>query len=62
MFKIRLQGLFLLVFLEQANISPWGYPSFTQPKPKSNQVNFLSDFRNLNKQLKIKAYTMPKIN
>ena len=44
------------------NYSEWGAPSFAQPKCKSNQVYFLSDFRNLNKQLKQKPYTMPKIN
>ena len=40
----------------------WGDPSFAQPKPKSNQVRFISDFRNLNKQLKHKPYPMPNIN
>ena len=37
-------------------------PYFAQPKPKSNQVCFLSKFRNLNKKLKRKPYPMPKIN
>ena len=33
-----------------------------KPKHKTNQVRFLSDFRNLNKQLKRKPYPMSKIN
>ena len=35
---------------------------FPKPRPKSNRVRFISDFRNLNKQLKRKPYPMPKIN
>ena len=44
------------------NDSEWGAPYFNKPKPKSNQVHFLSDFMNLNKKLKRKPYPMPKIN
>ena len=54
--------LVLLGVLEVVNNSEWGAPSFAQPKPKSNWVHFLSDFRNLNKQLKQKPYPIPKIN
>ena len=43
------------------NEPEWGYPSFAQPKPKTNQVIFLSDYRTLNKQLKHETYPMPKI-
>ena len=39
-----------------------GAPTFAKSKPKSNQVSFLSDFININKQLKLKPYTMPNIN
>ena len=42
--------------------SEWGAPSFTQPKPTENQVRFLSEFRNLNKKLKLEKYPMPNIN
>ena len=42
------------------NYSEWESPSFAQPKPKSNQVRFLSDFRNLNKKIKRKPYPIPK--
>ena len=51
-----------LVVLEVAHDSEWGAPYFAQPKPKPNQVRFISEFRNLNKQLKRKPYPMPKIN
>ena len=62
MFKKQIGHLVLLGVLEVENDSEWGGPSFSQPKPKSNIVHFLSDFRNLNKQLKRKSYHMPKIN
>ena len=44
------------------NDSEWGAPSFAQPKTKTNRLRFLSDYRNLNKQLKPKLYPMLKIN
>ena len=62
MFKKKVECLLLLGFLRVENDSEWGSPSFSQPKPKSNLVSFLSDFINLNKQLKRKPYPMPKIN
>ena len=62
MFKNEVGRLFLLGVLKVSNYSEWGAPSFAQPKPKSKQVNFLSDFMNLNKKLKRKTYPMPKIN
>ena len=40
----------------------WVAPLFAQPKPKSNRVRFLSDFRNVYKQLKRKPYPIPNIN
>ena len=57
-----IKRLVLLGVLGVANYSEWGDPFFSQHKPKSNQVHFLSDLRNLNKQLKHKTYPMPKIN
>ena len=51
MFKKEVERLVLLGVLEVANDSEWGAPSFSQTKPKSNQVRFLSDSRNINKQL-----------
>ena len=50
MFKQEVEYLVILVFLELANDSEWVAPSFAKPKPKSNQVHFLSEFRNLNKK------------
>ena len=62
MIKKEVERLVLLGVLEIENDSEWVSPSFAQPKPKSNQIHFISDFRNLNKQLKHKPYTMPNIN
>ena len=60
MVKTEVEYLVLLVVLELAIDSEWGAPSFEQPKPKSNQVHFLSDFKNINKQVKQKPYTIAK--
>ena len=54
MFKQGVEDLVILGVLDLANDSEWLAPSFVKPKPKSNQLNFLSEFRNLNKQLKQK--------
>ena len=62
MFKKDVKCWVLLGVVEVANDSEWGDPNFAQPKPKSNWVSFLSEFRNLNKQLKKKPYPMSKIN
>ena len=63
MFKKQVGILVLVgVVLEVENDSEWLAPYFAQPKPKSNQVQFLSEFRNINKQLKRKPYPMPKVN
>ena len=39
-----------------------GSPILITARPKSSRVRFLSYFRNINKQLERKPYTMPKIN
>ena len=52
----------LLGVLKNSNDSDWGAPYFAQPKPLRNQVWFLSDFINLNKQFNQKPYPIPKIN
>ena len=62
MIKREVESVVLLGFLELVNYLGWGSPYFAQPKPKSNQVRLLSDFRNLNKKLKRKPYPMPTIN
>ena len=56
MVKKEAERLVLLGVLEVANYSEWGFPPFAQPKPKSYRLRFLSDFRNLNKELKRKPY------
>ena len=50
-----------LGFLEKANKSKRVARSFTQPQLKNNCVGSLSDFRNLNRQIKSKPYPIPKI-
>ena len=62
MFKREVDSLVLLGVIGRATNSEWGDPYFAQPKLKSNRVRFLSDFRNINKQLSRKPYSMPKIN
>ena len=52
MFKKGVEVFLLLGALKVANDSEWVSPSFTHPKPKSNQVHFLGNFININKQLK----------
>ena len=62
MLKKEVGRLVLLGVLELANHSKRGAPSFSKLKPKSNRVHFISDFRNINKQLKRKTYPIPKVN
>ena len=49
------------MILEEANDSERRAASFAEPKAKTNRIRFLSDFRNLNRQLKRKPYPKPKI-
>ena len=62
MFKHEVEHLLLLGVLELANNSEWVAPYFSKTKTKSNQVQFLSYFRNLDRQLKQKQCPMPRIN
>ena len=62
MFKKEAKRLVISEVLEEANESEWGAPSFAQKKAKMIRVRFLSDFRNLNRPLKRKPYTIPKIS
>ena len=62
MLKKEVKYLVLLGVLEVANNSDCVSSSFTQLKPESNWVSFLSNFRKLNKLLKQKTYPMHKIN
>ena len=54
MFKQEVEHLVILGVLELANDSEWVAPSFAKPEPKSNQLQFLSEFSNINKQLEQK--------
>ena len=60
-FRKYFERLVSLGVIEEANDPEWGAPSFAQPKVKTNRVIFLSEFRNLNRQLKQNLYLMPKI-
>ena len=60
MFRKEVEILVRLVVLKEANDSQWEAPSFVHPKEKTNRIIFLSDFQNLNRQLKRKPYPMPK--
>ena len=57
-----MERLVLLGLIKHSNDSEWVAPSFAQPKTKTNWVCLLSDFINLNRRIKCKPYTMPKIN
>ena len=62
MFKMEVEHSVLLGVPEIANDSEWGALFFVKHKYKSNRVSFLSEFRNLNKKLNRKIYSMPNIN
>ena len=61
MLKKWIERLVRLGVFEVANDSEWRASYFAQPKPKSNRVHFLNEFRNINKQLKQKPYRTPKL-
>ena len=56
--KQGVENLVILRVLEIANYWEWVAPSLVKTKPKWNQVHFLSEFKNLNKQLNQKQYPM----
>ena len=61
MFRKEVEIMVKLGVTKEANYPEWGAPSFAHPKTKTNQIRFLSDFQNLNRQLQRKSYTIPKI-
>ena len=61
MFRKEVNRLVLLGLIVEANDSEWGAPSFAQPNTKTDSIRFLSDFHNLNRQLKRKPYPVTKI-
>ena len=52
MLKEEVEHLVEIGVLEKVNESKWGDLYFEKPKPKSVRVSFLSNFRDLNKQIK----------
>ena len=62
MFKEEVKRLVILGVQQHENDSKLGTPYIAEPKPKTNWVILLSDFRNLNRQLKYKPYTMLEIH
>ena len=62
MFKNEIERLVLLGVFEVAKNSQQVSPPFSQPKPKSNQVCFLIDFRNLHRQVQRKTHPILKTN
>ena len=61
MLRKELQRLVILGVIKHLYYSKWGSPYFSQPKVKANWVFFLSDYHNLNGQLKHNPCPMPKI-
>ena len=61
-FKQEIDTLVDLGVLEKDSSSQWAAPSFTQSKKNPNELRFLSDFCQLNKQMVRKPYPLPKIS
>ena len=61
MFRKEVERIVKLGVLNDANDSELTAPSLVQYKTKTHRVRFLSDFRNLKRQLKRKPYPIPKI-
>jgi hypothetical protein len=59
-FKSEIERLVSLGVLKKVNRSQWGAPTFLIPK-KDGTVNFISNFRELNKRIKRQPYPIPKI-
>ena len=61
MFRKEVNRLVLLGLIVEANDSEWVATSFVHSNTKTARIRLLSDFHNLNRQLKRKPYPMPKI-
>ena len=61
MFRKEVNIIVLLELIVEAINSEWGAPSFPQQNTKTDSIIFLSDFHNLNRQLKRKPYPVTKI-
>ena len=60
-FRKEVNRLVLLGLIVEENESEWGAPYFAQPNTKTDCIRLLSEFHNLNRQLKRKPYPMTKI-
>ena len=58
--KMEVERLCEAGVLKQVNQAEWAAPTFIIPK-KDGSVRFISDFRELNKQIKRKPFPIPKI-
>jgi hypothetical protein len=58
--KLEVERLCDIGVLKKVNRSKWAAPTFIVPK-KDGSVQFISDFRKLNKRIKQKPYPIPKI-
>ena len=58
--RTEVERLCKIGVLKKVNRSEWGAPTFIIPK-KDQTVRFISDFRELNKQIKRKPFPIPKI-
>ena len=61
MFRGEVKRLVILKEIKHANEPEWVANSFAQPKAKTIRVILLSDYWNLNRQLKCKTNLMSKI-
>jgi len=58
--RTEVERLCKIGVLKKVNRSEWGAPTFIIPK-KDQTVRFISDFRELNKQIKRKPFPIPKM-
>jgi hypothetical protein len=59
-FRREVERLIKIGVLKKVNRSEWAAPTFLIPK-KDLTVRFISDFRELNRQIKRKPFPIPKI-
>ena len=59
--RTEVQRLVDIGVLNKVNDSKWGAPTWVLPKKDNTTVQFLSDFRELNKQIQRKPYPIPKV-
>ena len=58
--RVEVEQLVKIGALQKVNRSEWGVPTFVIPK-KDWTIRFISNFWELNKQIKRKPYPIPKI-